>query len=77
MTITVHYAPSENIQNIYEILMFCCPDVAWGSFLLSFAEDGDHLWVTYKAVSPSSVTYRRAASESRQAPEGNTSTKSS
>lgn len=45
MTIIVHYVSLENIQNIYEVVVFCCPDVAWGGFLLSFAEDGDHLWV--------------------------------
>ena len=45
MTVIVHYVSLENIQNIYEIVVFCCPDVARGGFFLFFAEDGDHLWV--------------------------------
>lgn len=45
MTITVHYALLENIKSIYEIVLFCCPYVVWCGFLLTFAEDGDHVWV--------------------------------
>lgn len=63
MTIIVHYVSLENMQNIYKIVVFCYPDVPWGSFLLSLAED----------VTCEYMTYTTAASRSGQAPGGTSS----